>query len=86
MNIIGEAEHNHYIVKINEMELKKLTNLTQYKFEVGDVIDIHKIYFVLSTLEENKNSIEKQAEQLRAIANLLEPLSIRDILKKEKGG
>ena len=75
MEIIGKVNDCEYIVKVKSKELCDLLD-KNYRdwFDIGTKIDIAAIYKVVDSLRRNKTELKRQAEQLRAVALLLEPM------------
>lgn len=75
MEIIGRANEHEYLAKISRRELNDLLDKNyQEWFETGTIVNISKIYKVVDSIRKNKDELKRQADQLRAIALLLEPM------------
>ena len=85
MNIIGKISDHKYIATVERHELLSLLDKRWDDFNIGDTIAIGKIFNIVSALRNNNEILLKQAEQLRAIACLLEPMQgiITAALKEE---
>ena len=85
MNIIGKISDQKYIATVDSHELLSLLDTRWDNFKIGDTITISKIFNTVSALRNNNEILVKQAEQLRAIACLLEPMQgiITAALKEE---
>lgn len=75
MKIIGRG-NNNYIIEIEEMELRQLTEIIdERQLLPGWEVNVGAIYNRLVGLRINENVLKRYAEQLRGIATLLEPLN-----------
>lgn len=80
MEIIARVDKHEYIARISRSELCNLLDKDyQEWFETGTVINVAKIYKVVDSLKKHQDTLKNQAEQLRAIALLLEPM--QDIIQ-----
>lgn len=87
MQIIGNAGDDEYILKATKSELRKILGNNMCNLFIGQTLDVHKIFNRLFALKDAEIAVKKHVEQLRALANLLELLSLEEILKDsvEKG-
>lgn len=87
MKVIGRAQTSNYgeadfLVQISAGELVMLVSATTYaktndvsRLKVGDSVTVDKHYLRLRNLLDNRDTIKKQIDSLRALADLMEPLS-----------
>lgn len=87
MKVIGRAQTSNYgeadfLVQISAGELVMLVSATTYaktndvsRLKVGDSVTVDNHYLRLRNLLANRDTIKKQIDSLRALADLMEPLS-----------
>lgn len=76
MEIIGRIDDG-FIVKVDKVELEKLTNLYYNKshFKVGDEINVSKIYGRFEQILRNKRSLGDLRKECEKIISSVEKLA-----------
>ena len=88
MAVISERDKT-FLAEVTKEELTRIAfgeRYRQIQFSVGDKVDVHTIFDRLYQLENNKKQLSSMAENLRAMATLLESTEpiIRELVDEPK--
>lgn len=82
-----DSFNKQFLVQVSESELTNIVG-ERYgkKFNIGDQVDVAKIFDRLHSLDNHKGNVQHAMKQLRAMADLMESFDpvVRAVIEGEK--